>query len=74
MPRKRLTLKIYERYNSIISETYFDEDINRLMKRLKRHRHEMFTFLEEADVTFDNNHAEREVRPTVILWPLSSLG
>jgi transposase len=64
---ERLVSKIYQRYNSIISGTYFDKDINRLMKRLKRHRHEMFTFLEEANVTFDNNHAEREVRPAVII-------
>jgi transposase len=38
-----------------------------LIKRLKRHRHELFTFLEHADVPFDNNLAERAIRPAVII-------
>jgi transposase len=64
---ERLTTKIYERYNSIICETYFDKDTTRLIKRLKRHRHEMFVFLEETNVPFENNHAERQIRPMVIM-------
>jgi transposase len=38
-----------------------------LIKRLKRHRHELFTFLEHAGIPFDNNLAERAIRPAVII-------
>jgi hypothetical protein len=34
----------------------------RLVKRLKRHRNELFVFLYHVDVSFDNNHAERTIR------------
>jgi len=33
---------------------------------LKRHQNELFTFLEHLEVTADNNHAERMIRPAVI--------
>ena len=36
------------------------------MKRLRRHASELFTFLDHADVPFDNNHAERQIRPAVV--------
>ena len=39
----------------------------RLVKRLRRHRNELFTFLDEAGVPFDNNHAERAIRPAVLI-------
>jgi Transposase IS66 family len=39
----------------------------RLIKRLKRHRGDRFTFLAHARVPFDNKHAEREVGPAVII-------
>ena len=39
----------------------------RLVKRLRRHQHDMFTFLDYADVGSTNNFAEREIRPAVIL-------
>ncbi len=38
-----------------------------MIKRLRRHRHELFTFLDEPGVPFDNNHAERAIRPAVIM-------
>ena len=43
-----------------------DADCQRLTKRLRRHRDELFTFLDNPDVPFDNNRAEREIRPAVI--------
>lgn len=64
---ERLKTKIYKRYTSIIEGEYTDEDINRLMKRLKRHRSEMFTFLEDRNVPFENNHAERIIMNAVIM-------
>ena len=37
------------------------------MKRLRRHRAELFVFLYHADVPFDNNHAERTIRNAVVM-------
>jgi len=39
----------------------------RLVKRLRRHQHELFTFLREPAVPFENNFAERIIRRAVIL-------
>jgi len=33
---------------------------------LKRHQHELFTFLRHSGVPANNNHAERMIRPAVI--------
>jgi len=43
------------------------KDARRLVKRLRRHRDELFTFLDVPGVPFDNNHAERAIRPAVII-------
>lgn len=43
-----------------------NENAERLRKRLERHRNEILTFLDYPDVTADNNHAERQIRPAVI--------
>jgi hypothetical protein len=32
-----------------------------------RHQNDVFTFLDQEGVPFDNNHAERSIRPAVIL-------
>ena len=37
-----------------------------LVKRLKKHRDDILTFLEN-DIPADNNHGEREIRPAVIM-------
>ena len=34
---------------------------------LRVHHDELFTFLDHAEVPFDNNHAERAIRPAVII-------
>ena len=39
----------------------------RLAKRLKRHQNEIFTFVLETEVPFDNNFAERMIRLGVIM-------
>jgi transposase len=36
-----------------------------LIKRLRRHRDDLLTFLDEPNVPFDNNPAERAIRPAV---------
>jgi transposase len=38
-----------------------------LIKRLRRHRNDLFTFLDQPGVPLDNNHAERIMRPAVII-------
>ena len=46
-----------------------NRNVLRILKRLRRHREEIFTFLdpENGDVPSDNNRAEREIRPAVIM-------
>lgn len=61
--RKRLDSRLKE----LIDSKPKDPDAKRLTKRLKNHRHELFTFLDEPGVPFDNNHAEREIRPAVLM-------
>ena len=61
--RKRLDLRLAE----LIDSKRRDSDAKRLVKRLKKHRNELFTFLDEPGVPFDNNHAEREIRPAVLM-------
>ncbi len=39
----------------------------RLTGRLRRYRDALFTFLDYPDVPSDNNQAEREIRPAVII-------
>lgn len=55
------------RLEELIAMSWDDRQARRLIKRLKRHRHQLFTFLEHADVPFDNNLAERAIRPAVII-------
>lgn len=46
---------------------YADADAQRLANRLRRHVEHIFTFLDYADVPFENNFAERQIRPAVII-------
>ncbi len=39
----------------------------RFIKRLERHRQECFTFLDKPGIPWHNNHAERMIRPNVLL-------
>jgi hypothetical protein len=41
--------------------------LKRLTKRLERHKHELLTFLDYPGIDYHNNHAERQIRPNVIL-------
>ena len=53
--------------NDAIDGVYADADAKRLGERISRHRDHLFTFLDKPHVPFDNNHAERQIRPAVIL-------
>ena len=50
---------------------YADADARRLAARLLKHADQLFTFLDYPEVTFDNNLAERMIRPAVILRKIS---
>lgn len=62
--RKNLFLP---RLNEILSSPWNNPNARRLVKRLRRHQHDLFTFLDQPDVSSNNNHAEREIRPAVII-------
>jgi transposase len=63
--------RLHARLEALIETDWQDSNARRLIKRLKRHRHELFTFLGQLDVPFDNNHAEREIRPAVLMRKVS---
>jgi transposase len=44
-----------------------DADVKRLVNRLRRFRQTIFTLLDYPLVPSENNHAEREIRPAVIM-------
>ena len=60
-------LRINTRLNALADEDYIDADTDRLAKRLRRHRDYLFTFLDYPDVPAENNFAERQIRPAVIM-------
>lgn len=62
----RLRQRLDDRLAEMIEAEWQDSHAKRLVKRLRRHREDLFTFLDREDVPFENNHAEREVRPAVI--------
>jgi len=59
--------RIDKRLMELAGGTYADADASRLAKRLAKHCDELFTFLDTPGVPFDNNLAERMIRPAVIL-------
>lgn len=59
--------RIHQRLQAILAHDWQDKNARRLIKRLKRHQNELFTFLDQLDVPSDNNHAEREIRPAVLM-------
>jgi hypothetical protein len=59
--------RLDERLQELIDTPWEDKQARRLVKRLRRHQADLFTFLDQLDVPFDNNHAERIIRPAVII-------
>jgi hypothetical protein len=60
--RQRLEVRL----SDLLSQPWEQRHARRLVKRLRRHASELFTFLDHAEVPFDNNHGERQIRPAVI--------
>jgi len=48
-------------------ECYEDDELRKLAKHMKKHLQEWFTFLRVAEVPPTNNHAERQLRPSVVV-------
>ena len=59
--------RIDQRLAELIDAPWEGTHAQRLIKRLRRHQHHLFTFLSQEGVPFDNNHAERSIRPAVII-------
>ena len=55
------------RLRAMIETAWQNKEACRLIKRLRRHQDDLFTFLDEAGVPFGNNHAERAIRPAVLI-------
>jgi transposase len=59
--------RLHARLQQLIEHPWKDTNARRLCKRLRRHAHELFTFLDHPEVPYDNNTAERAIRPAVII-------
>ncbi len=67
----RLKQRLYDRLEEFLAAPYQDRDARRLIKRLKRHRNELFTFLEYSGVSPYNHQAEQEMRTPVLTRKVS---
>lgn len=61
--RARLDIRLED----LVNTEWKHREARRLIKRLRRHSDDLFTFLDHAIVPSDNNHAERAIRPAVII-------
>jgi len=62
---ERLKNRLYHRLAQFLKADHHCKDAKRLIKRLKRHQNELFTFLEYENVSPYNNHAEQQMRKPV---------
>jgi hypothetical protein len=61
--RRRLEGRLHD----LLARPWEQRHARRLVKRLRRHGAELFTFLDHPGVPSDNNHAERQLRPAVMV-------
>lgn len=59
--------RLHARLDELIATPWKDKQAKRLLKRFRRHRQHLLTFLDDPAVPFDNNAAERAIRPAVII-------
>jgi transposase len=59
--------RLHARLDALIATPWKDREAKRLLKRFRRHRQHLFTFLDDRAVPADNNHGERAIRPAVII-------
>jgi transposase len=70
MPGQEHELKLARLHGRIIElamSVWENEHARRLAKRLRKYGDELLTFVECDGVPADNNHAEREIRPAVLM-------
>lgn len=67
----RRKAKLHQRLDALIDSPFDDADAKRLLKRLRRHRQEMLTFLDYDHVSPYNNHAEQQMRSAVLTRKIS---
>jgi hypothetical protein len=60
-------VRINSRLHALANGEYADADASRLGKRLLKYNEAYFTFLDYEGVPFENNFAERMIRPAVII-------
>jgi len=73
--RKSLSVTDYTKKQDCLLESFGDLRLSdpankitqRFVKRLERYRGECFTFLDKPGIPWHNNHAERMIRPNVLL-------
>jgi hypothetical protein len=73
--RKNISVADYTKKRARILESFSDLRLTdpankitrRFVKRLERHRQECLTFLDKPGIPWHNNHAERMIRPNVLL-------
>src|SRR5205823_10589456 len=53
------------RLQELLAQPWENRHARRLVKRLRRHASELFTFLDHPEVLPDNNHGERQMLPAV---------
>jgi hypothetical protein len=59
--------RLHARLDQLIAARWKDPQAKRLLKRFRRHRDHLFTFLDDPAIPADNNHGERAIRPAVII-------
>lgn len=68
----RLTARLHERLAILTELNSRDPHVKRLSKRLRRHKDEIFTFLNNPhEISPYNNDSERIIRPSVIMRKIS---
>jgi transposase len=59
--------RLHDRLSSLVKEKWTDHDVMKLTKRLDKYENGILTFLLDKEIPYTNNHAEREIRPAVIM-------
>ena len=67
LPPPPRTIELPSRGAAGRAAAFIQHVARRLAGRLAKHCDRLFTFLDHPDVPFDNNHAERMIRPAVVL-------
>jgi hypothetical protein len=59
--------RLQQRLSALLAQEWKERHARWLVKRRRRHETELFTLLDHPGVPSDNNHAERQIRPAVIV-------